>query len=62
MVKFGCKVACKYDRHVLCVRFEYGRACVRFLDDNGERRIYCKLLPEYERKRFMKMKSWELMF
>lgn len=53
MGKFGRKVACKYDRQVLCIRLDGGQDCIRHMDNYGERRSYCKLLPESERKRFM---------
>ena len=53
MGKFGRKVACKYNEHVLCIRLDGGQDCIRYMDNYGERRSYCKLLSKLERQRLM---------
>jgi hypothetical protein len=55
--KFGHKVACKYSQSILCARLDNGKDCVRYIDNYGNRRSYCKLLPESERKRLMDERS-----
>lgn len=56
MGKCGHKVACKYDNNVLCVRLDRSKDCIRYTDDSGERRSYCKLLPSQERQRLINEK------